>query len=311
MILCIGEITQDYYINYDTKTFVKSLGGAPFNVAVVLKKLGCPVGFYGCLGKNDQSMKTISDIEKISLDYLKIDITDKADSPFVFIIEENNEARYISHCKNTSDKFLSYKSIAKKISDFSIIHFGSIMIADKKMRKFMNKIIRKAHKLNIKISFDVNYREDVFSSLNYARKLYTNILKKVDIVKFSKNEICKVFNKNENQLYDAISDMAKYKKIFFVTLGKDGAIYYKDGFIKKIESINTKVFDTTGAGDSFFAGVLSQLSGYNHYSNIDMDYVTKYGNICGAIATRCKGITESNINKREIEKIIKNFKDVA
>ena len=40
-----------------------------------------------------------------------------------------------------------------------------------------------------------------------------------------------------------------------VTLGDKGSLYYKEGKIKKFEAKKVKAVDTTGAGDSFAAGI--------------------------------------------------------
>ena len=53
MVLCIGEILADVIGAEEDKTVFKIYaGGAPFNVAVNLKRAGGNCGFIGCVGKD-------------------------------------------------------------------------------------------------------------------------------------------------------------------------------------------------------------------------------------------------------------------
>ncbi len=78
----------------------------------------------------------------------------------------------------------------------------------------------------------------------------------------------------------------------FVTLGKNGSVGVgKNGKVNLTPIFSTKVVDTIGAGDAFFAFTSLCLA-----KGMDVDTVSFIGNVVGAIAVQIMG------NKRPIEK---------
>ena len=74
MIICVGEILADLIgrehdgiFSYD-----RFAGGAPFNVACGLKKLGAACGFYGSVGDDLIGDFLISFAERQNFDFLEI-----------------------------------------------------------------------------------------------------------------------------------------------------------------------------------------------------------------------------------------------
>ena len=52
MIICAGEILIDRFI--DGEKHIDKPGGAPFNVACGMAKVGCKVGFFGSVGDDEE-----------------------------------------------------------------------------------------------------------------------------------------------------------------------------------------------------------------------------------------------------------------
>ena len=67
-----------------------------------------------------------------------------------------------------------------------------------------NKVINKAKDENKIISFDINYRDDIYNSKEEAIKIYKNIYKKCDIIKISNDELELLTNKSD--LLEALKD---------------------------------------------------------------------------------------------------------
>ena len=301
MILTIGEITEDRYLSGDGSVFSARVGGAPFNVAVALKKLGADVGFYSRVGKDDAGTRLLKKAASYRLDYLNLGYADSAKTPIILIRTSGDDAEFTSFCDKTSDKSLRYEDIETVLPTCDIVHIGSLLFADDAGRRFAYQVINAVHDNGGKISFDVNIREGVFRSASEMRKVYFELFKYTDYIKFSEAEICTIFDTHD--YISAIDDMVAYKKTFFVTLGKNGSIWCHKDVYKKVDTIDIDALDPTGAGDSFFAGVLSQLCRKKDPTNKDVDFAARYGNICGALTTRKIGTVDASPTKEEVEKM--------
>ena len=63
------------------------------------------------------------------------------------------------------------------------------------------------------------------------------------------------------QVEDAVKDIfAKSQNTVFVTLGRDGTMFYDENVMEKVAPFKTEVVDTVGAGDSHIGAVIAGLS---------------------------------------------------
>lgn len=303
MILSVGEVTQDIFLNDEEGRFEIKVGGAPFNLAAALKKLGAKAGFYGCVGGDGFCGEIRRKAESFGLDFLKLDTEQKTNTPTVLIRSRKDDVEFTSFVKKTSDKYLKYSSVKDVVKNCDIIHFGSLMFADAAGRRFAYKTIRRAREHGCRVSFDANMRDGVFPSIEKTRAVYFELFRSVDFIKFSESEICLLFDTNDCET--AVAKMSEYQKIFFVTFGKNGSLWCKNGTVKKVGAISVDCIDPTGAGDAFFAGVLSQLCGKREISDSDLDYAVRCGNVCGALTTLSRGTCDAVPSRQEVEKYLK------
>ena len=185
-------------------------------------------------------------------------------------------------------------NIADDILDqANIIHIGSLMLSHDEGVNYAKSLISIAHQKNKLVSFDVNFRMDIFPNLEQAVKVYTEIIELADIVKFSEEEL-EIFGYNY-----AIS---LKDKLVCISMGKNGSRYIYNDLKNDVLSIKVKPVDTTGAGDAFYAGVLSQIADLNksQWTKEKLDYAFLFGNICGALNTLGKGAIDNLPTKEEV-----------
>ena len=196
MIICAGEILADMTITNAERgaegriSAECSAGGAPFNVACCLKKLGVSCGFCGNVGDDVIGNYLYGIASLQNFDYLYIGKDTVHNTTLAFVrLNADGERKFGFYRKNTADAYLPVgeaENIAKKAD---IIHIGSLAVSSARGRLFLDKLIDGAHKQGKKISFDVNYRDDIFRDKDAAVKLYRKYIRKADIVKFSEEEI--------------------------------------------------------------------------------------------------------------------------
>ena len=174
-----------------------------------------------------------------------------------------------------------------------IVHVGSLMLSERTGRAYAEELMRRARGAGKLVSFDVNFRSDIFPDTRAAVKVYRDAIALADIVKFSEDEVA-IFGE------DYVSGFPE--KLVCVTLGGKGCEWRFGGERHALPAIDVKPVDTTGAGDAFFAGVLSRLDGTSpaQWTAEKLDEAFSYGNVAGALNTLGRGAIDHLPSREEI-----------
>lgn len=284
MIFCIGEILADMIgaIGADGGVvYERKAGGAPFNVACAAKRLGASVGFFGCVG-DDLIGEYLSDFARSrSFDFCRVEKASDKNTTLAFVqLDDKGERSFCFYRKNTADTVLPVLT-DEEIKKADIVHIGSLMLSERSGVEYALSTADRAHALGKKVSFDVNFRTDIFKDVVSAIKTYKTAIEKADIVKFSDEEE-RIFSA---EYVDGLCD-----KLVCVTLGDKGSEWRYRGKRHIVGTIRVKPVDTTGAGDAFYAGVLTRLDEANgEYTEEILDSAFAFGNACGALNTLGRG----------------------
>lgn len=300
MLICIGEILVDIFDNNGKKTILP--GGAVFNVACNATLYTKNIGFIGKIG-NDENGKmlmklvnekkfTYSNVEIINNCFTTRAIVTLKDGERTFKFERDNGADYMFDLRDFEFDF---------INDKDIIHIGSLMLSKSIGRKFFFDFVKKIKDTtNALISFDINYRDDIFSSPEDAKNIFNKALSCCDIIKFSLEEI--LLLSGEKDLFTALNKIITKNQIAVVTLGHNGSVYYHNGDFIKVPTKSVKPVDTTGAGDAYYSYFLSSLINNPKliYSKDLIYYSLRRANACGALTTLKIGAINSAPTEEEI-----------
>ena len=288
-------------------TFEYFVGGAPFNVSYAVSKLEGNVKFIGCVG-NDLLGKFIREFTNGKVES-KIYIDDERNTTQVIVInDETGERNFCFLRKNSADYNLPLESLIE-MDGANIVHVGSLMLNEEVGRKFADEVIAKAKQNNILISFDVNYRDDIYNSQEEAINIAKKYINHADIVKFSEDEILMITN--SNNLTEAVNKIKKENQIIVITLGSKGSVLYYNDKIINAGSIKVSPVDTTGAGDAFYGTLLSEIDKFGFETFVNDDELIfnslKKANVQGALATLKKGALEGIVSKEELETYLKSL----
>lgn len=246
MLICIGEILVDIFDDGNKRTALP--GGAPFNVACNATMYTKDVSFVGAIGE-DEYGKLLLDFAKtkpfkdLSLKVLKNRHTSEA---IVTLVDGERSFRF--NRLSGADYILSINDIdISSIKDNNIVHLGSLMLSYDEGVSFYKEVVKQIKaKSKAKISFDINYRSDIFKSVEMAKKTFIDALSKADIIKFSLEDIELLLDTSDVEY--ALKSLLNENQIAVVSLGKEGSMYYKNGHIVKMNTYPLKPVDTTGAG---------------------------------------------------------------
>ena len=285
-IVCFGEILWDVFPNE------KKPGGAAFNVAAHLSKLGLKPKFVSRVGEDEHGTELIGFANSISLDTSFIQTDAEQPTGMVQVnVGKSGDATYDIVFPSAWD-FIEYPDHLEE-EDFCLV-FGSLASRNAASRSTLTKLLEKAGTT----FFDVNFRAP-----HYTRELIEELLLKSDFVKLNEDEIeilgewLGIDVHNHEQICDALISRFRIEQII-LTLGGDGAAVYQKGKIHRHPGFRVKVCDTVGSGDSFLASYLA-----NSIKGVPVEECLQYACATGAfVATQNGAFPEYTVS--DIENMI-------
>lgn len=302
MILSVGEILVDMIgkSSRDGGTlYERKAGGAPFNVCCAINKTGGKCDFFGTVGSDNMGKFLLDFAIKQGINNKYINVDNDHNTTLAFVeLNEEGERSFCFYRKNTSDYHLLDLN-EEIIKGYNIIHFGSLMLSSLEGINYLKNSVEKVKNTGVLLSFDINFRSDIFSSTEEAIEIYKEIIPLFDIIKISEEEI-EIFGK------EYINSLKN--KIIFVSLGKDGSICKYKGESYYAETKKVKSIDTTGAGDAFFGAALRKLDEFD-INNLNKNQITEmlsFANAAGAINTLGYGAIDNLPDENKIKEFLKN-----
>lgn len=137
------------------------------------------------------------------------------------------------------------------------------------------------------ISYDPNYRAPLWNNEKTAIERMRSMLPFADMIKLSDEETTLLTP------YDNPDEAANYLldhgiKIVAVTLGKEGVLICNRKDHQKVSGFSSQVVDTTGAGDSFWGGFMSQfVKSKLNPEDCSMEELKKFARYGNAVASLC------------------------
>ncbi len=296
MILCVGEILADMIgqNNGTALLYDRKAGGAPFNVACGVSKFGTAGVFVGSVG-DDLIGKYLVDFARSNVGEVHINIDPDHNTTLAFVqIDEHGERSFCFYRKDTADIYLPVVT-DELLNRSDIVHIGSLMLSKDCGVAYASSLAKRAHIAGKIVSFDVNYREDIFPNKEKAVGLYKKMLELADIIKLSEEEYI-TFGK------EYVSKVL-HEKLVCVTLGENGCEWHYRGDSNRLPTLPLKLVDTTGAGDAFYSGVLAKLDGIppEAWGKELFDEVFGFANVCGALTTQARGAIDALPTLEEIQ----------
>lgn len=268
-------------------TFKAFCGGAPFNVAVNAKLAGAYVGFLGRVGDDPVGKFLITEAQKAKLDVLHIQTDKVRNTTLAFVTLTDGERDFAFYRHDTADFNVDMSNVDfDNFEDLNIIHLGSLMLSETNGKKLAQEIVNKAKSAGKKISFDMNFRMDIYENFEDAKKAYKPFVDQADIIKFSDDELRDYTGKDD--VLEGIKSIYRENTLVVVTLGSRGSTYYINGESGVVPTKKVKPIDTTGAGDAFFGTFLAKIENKELNKN-NIENALVLANQAGAQTTQFLG----------------------
>lgn len=287
--IAYGEVLWDVFDNE------KKIGGAPLNVALRMKTLGCDAAMISCVGNDEDGKIIIDTVKNLGLETDAIITSENFPTGLVNVtLDKNGSATYEIKYPSAWDNIILNDAARELISQADVLIYGSLVCRDQVSRQSLEELLNtNAYKV-----FDVNLRKP-----HYSYEILEQLMKSADFVKFNDEEILEIASalhfphKSLEECMNFISSLADVKGIC-VTRGKHGALLLWEGTFYENNGYPVVVADTVGAGDSFLATLMTSL-----LTNKNPQEALDYACAIGALVAASPG-ANPKISQSEIEDLM-------
>jgi len=262
MILCCGEALIDMVAapSLDGPDgFVPHSGGAVFNTAIALGRLGARAGMLTGLSRDMFGDQLADALKASDVDTTHIIRSDRP-STLAFVKLEDGQASYSFFDENSAGRMIRAEDMPELPSDVTALFFGGISLAsDPSASAYAALLDRQGGSRAVMI--DPNIRPLFITDAEGYRRRMAAMIRQADIVKVSDEDLNWLNPAPLTQAEKISAMLDTGPSVVIVTQGAEGAIAtLADGTSITVPAVKTHVVDTIGAGDTFNAGFLAKLS---------------------------------------------------
>lgn len=242
-VVCYGEILWDCFPDREV------LGGAPFNVAFRLHKLGAEVQLISAVGNDTRGHETYFDLEELGLDTTCIYPHKELATGYVNVeLDQAGAATY------TIGQPVAWDHIPAPeiLVDNPILVFGSLALREAFNLSQLHKLVERCDT----VVFDINLRPP-----HYQMNQLIPLMEKANCIKLNEDELPLVLKELditadalEQQLHLLAAETQT--ETLCVTLGENGAVVLHRGELYSQKGFPAQVVDTVGSGDAFLAAFI-------------------------------------------------------
>ena len=314
-VICLGELLIDFAPMQSGVSlqavdgFKKLPGGAPANVAVGLRRFGIDSAFMGKVGNDAFGKFLAATLAQEGVDTSALHFSDEARTALAFIaLGADGEREFMFYCHPSADMLLRPDEIdSQAIGAAKVIQFGSLSLRPAPIREATLQALDTAREAGCLVSCDPNLRLSLWSDEQAAREGLRLGLARADIVKLSEDEL--EFLTGKKDLGASIDEIRHPGlRLLVVTRGKRGCRYWTPGASGEVESYPVEAIDTTGAGDSFVAGLLQGIV-RNPGVLDDPDGIRglcRFANAAGALTATASGAIPALPDLHQVEQFLES-----
>lgn len=258
MILCAGEALIDM-LPAETASgevaFLPRPGGAVFNTAVALGRLGVRAGFFSGLSTDffgDMLAATLAQAQVANL-------ARRVDRPttLAFVALEQGDARYAFYDEMSAARMLTPADLPVLPKETKALFLGGISLVAEPCGSAYEALLAREGAARVTM-IDANIRPGFIRDPAAYRARIGRMMAAADIVKLSDEDLRWLMGRGATA--DLARDvLAMGPKLVLVSEGAEGARGFTARLEVAVPAGKVAVVDTIGAGDAFNAGVLAAL----------------------------------------------------
>ncbi|MGF6730645.1 fructokinase [Paraburkholderia youngii] len=249
-----GDILTDL-VRTGASHWLSRPGGAGWNVARCVARLGLPTACAGSLGVDNFSDELWDASVAAGLDMRFLQRVEHP--PLLAIVHQTHPPAYFFMGENSADlAFDPVRLPAGWMNAVKWAHFGGISLVRRPLGDTLAALAAELRSHGVKISFDPNYR-------NLMEHGYEPTLRQMaalaDLIKVSDEDLRMFFRTSDEAAALAQLRAMNPAATVLVTRGPDAAMLLDGAAVIEAKPPRVEVVDTVGAGDASIGGLLFSL----------------------------------------------------
>lgn len=260
------------------KSVSVGIGGAVVNTAIVLDKLGQQTGLLSCVGNDIWAKKATESFKatKINLAYIKV--KPEYTTGLIFLIITPDGERTMYSCRGANVQYDTADVDEKVIKNAAMLHISGYSLVESPQKEATWRAVDLAKKYNIPISLDTGLDPAIHNPKDLRR-----LLPDLTICITGLKEMTELFKISEPQCA-AEHLLLLGVKLAAIKLGEKGSYVASVDEVFQCPAFKVDAVDTTGAGDSYTAGL---IYGWSHGMSLKATALS--GSLLGALAASVYG----------------------
>lgn len=261
MILCCGEALIDMLPGKTAQgeaAFVPHPGGAVFNTAIALGRLGTPAGLLSAVGQDMFGDMLVAALEESRVDRACL-LRVNRPTTLAFVQLHEGQARYSFYDENSAGRMLALEEMPAIPEAAKALFFGGISLACEPGAEAYAALLARERAARV-VMIDPNIRPGFIGDAARYRQRLRGMIEQADIVKISDEDLAWLYPGSGpiHEGLDTILDLGL--SIVILTRGARGArARMRTGVDVEVSAQAAEVVDTVGAGDTFNAGFLAWM----------------------------------------------------
>ena len=260
MILCCGDALIDMLPVTDatgTPAFAPATGGAVFNTAIALGRMGTDVWFCSGISTDIFGTALCAGLKAAGVEFRHVIFSDRP-TTLAFVTLRDGQARYTFYDENTAGRMITTQDMPLLGPETRALFFGGISLAAEPAAGTYATFLTHNAASRV-VMLDPNIRPSFIRDTASYRTRLSAMIARSDIVKLSDEDLH--WLQGPGTLADLARTMLSMgPKLVLITEGAKGAHGYFGAHHVFEPAQKVVVVDTVGAGDTFNAGVLTALA---------------------------------------------------
>lgn len=263
-LLAVGELLGDFLGTeiteslLEAKHFARFQGGSPANLASNMARLGLNTAIVSCVGNENLGKYLVTEVAKTGVDTSNVIFSDTEPTSIVIVSRTTSTPDFIPY--RTADKMLLPSDLPDELlSQVAIFHTTCWPLSMNPSQNTVLDAAKRAKKLGCLLSADLNYAPRVWPNRAEAHEVIKAYLSNGAIIKMSDDDAERFYGKTI-AMEEVLDDFHSWgADLICFTLGKKGSLISIKGNPNRIlvPGKEIEVVDSTGAGDSYWAGFLT------------------------------------------------------
>lgn len=267
-VLAIGEALVDLISDteqgslIDSRTFVMYPGGEAANVALNVARLGGSSAVVTRVGDDSFGIFLRHHLATAGVETAYVHATKYVPTTLVVVTRQTVTPDF-SIYRGADAQMVADDMPYALLDETSLVHTSAFALSREPSCSTILSFVAKAHEAGCLISFDPNYHPRLWDVTEEPLTVFQKICPFVTIVKPSLDDCTRLFGVGMSPEEYAQRFLEMGVRQVVLTMGSSGVLLANAEGTRYFSNNQVKVVDVTGAGDSFWSGLLmATLDGY-------------------------------------------------